>query len=857
MSESENEEALTLPKGEKEPLRLGLKTGKDAGPIRPAGAGPRGRSVQVEVRRKRTISRGVPADAPETADTESTPAVVTPVQQKIDETERDAVKNLSSVEKAARARALAEAEEVEAARVIEEEAAELRRVEEAAREQAETALEAERQAEDNAGHQIDGGSEADPGAVVAAVEEQLSPADIEAAAKQAESRGKAAPTREPSTRQLELDGGAAGNRAGRNRGPAAARRGGDQRRRGKRLTVSQALSGDDERMRSLASMRRQRARSRQSNQSAEPPVKVVRDVIIPETISVSDLANRMAERSVDVVKTLIGMGVMANVNQVIDTDAAELVVTEMGHRPQRVSEADVEIGIGGHQDIEEDLLPRPPVVTVMGHVDHGKTSLLDALRETDVVAGEAGGITQHIGAYQIELDAGRITFIDTPGHAAFTEMRKRGASVTDIVILVVAADDGVMPQTIEAIHHAQAAEVPIVVAINKIDRPDANPGRVKQELLQHEVVSEDFGGDVQMVEVSALEKTNLDGLLESVMLQAEILELKANPDRAAEGIVIEARLDRGRGPVATVLVQKGNLCNGDIFVAGSEYGRVRALIDSHSEPTDAAGPSVPVEVLGLNGTPRAGDPFAVVESEVRAREVSEYRQRMDRDKRVVAAGTTSLEQLFARIQEGEAQEFPIVLKTDVQGSMEAIVGAAENLKTDEVAVNILHAGVGGITESDVTLAGASDGLVIGFNVRANAQARDLARRDGVDIRYYSIIYELVDELKSVLSGMLAPRIDETIVANAEILEVFTVSKVGRIAGCRVIEGTAKRDAFIRVLRDDIVIHDGRMSSLKRFKDDAREVREGNECGIGVEGYSDLRPGDIFEIYEKQEFQRTL
>ncbi len=854
MSDSEKKQTLTLSKDGKEPLRLGLKSTKDgAGPRGPAG-GSRGRSVQVEVRRKRTIAKAPAAettDAPKVVE-ETETAAPGPVVEEVQQDERDAV-NLSDTERAARARALADAEQADAARAVEEEEQTRRRAEIESIRRAKLAEEAERKAAEEARLQAEK-EEAERKAKEAELAAKApSPADAEAAARQADDRTKSHAVRETSTRQLDIDD--SGNRANRNRGPV--RRTNEPRRRNRRMTVSQALSDEDERVRSLASYRRQRARNKQMRTS-EPPEKIVRDVVIPENITVADLANRMSERGVDVVKVLMGMGVMATVNQAIDGDTAELVVAEMGHKVQRVSEADVEIGIGGDDDREEDLQPRPPVVTVMGHVDHGKTSLLDALRETDVVSGEAGGITQHIGAYQVETAAGRLTFIDTPGHAAFTAMRQRGATVTDIVILVVAADDGVMPQTIEAINHAKAAEVPIVVAINKIDRPDSNPDRVKQELLQHEVISEDFGGDVQMIPVSALEKTNLDGLLEAVMLQAELLELTANPDRTAEGIVVEAELDKGRGPVATVLVQRGTLSRGDIFVAGSEYGRVRSLIDSHSATIEEAGPSVPVEVLGLNGTPRAGDMFTVVESEAQAREVSEYRQRQDRNKRVLAAGgATSLEAMFAKIKEGEVAELPVVIKADVQGSMEAIVSAADNLKTDEVAVRVLHAGVGGITESDITLASASEGVVIGFNVRANAQARDLARREGTDIRYYSIIYELVDDLKAVLSGMLAPEVQESIVGNAEILEVFNISKIGRIAGCRVIEGMAKRDAYIRVLRDDVVIHDGQMSSLKRFKDDVREVREGNECGISIDGYQDLRPGDVFEIYEKTEVERSL
>ncbi|MBT5191421.1 MAG: translation initiation factor IF-2, partial [Rhodospirillaceae bacterium] len=586
--------------------------------------------------------------------------------------------------------------------------------------------------------------------------------------------------------------------------------------------------------------------------------KILREVVVPETITVQELANRMAERGVDVVRSLMGLGVMATVNQTIDADTAELVVAEFGHRLRRVSESDVEIGLKGDADDQGDLQARAPVVTVMGHVDHGKTSLLDAIREADVAAGEAGGITQHIGAYQVTTPAGsKITFIDTPGHAAFTAMRARGAQVTDLVVLVVAADDGVMPQTIEAINHAKAANVPLIVAVNKMDLPDANPNKVKQELLQHEVIPEEMGGEVQIVEVSAIKKQNLDGLEEVIQLQAELLELQANPNRPAEGVVVEAKLDRGRGAVATILVQRGTLSVGDIFVAGGQWGRVRALLDSHGDHVESAGPSMPVEVLGLNGAPGAGEEFNVVESEARAREVAEYRQRVERERRATAGARGSLEEMFSNLSSSETKEFPLLFKADVRGSLEAITSAVENLGNDEVSARVLHGGVGGITESDIDLARASNAVVIGFNVRANPQAKEMARQENVDIRYYSIIYELVDDLRKAMSGLLEPEIRETVIGGAEVLEVFSISILGKIAGCRINNGLARRQAKVRLLRDDVVIHTGSMKSLKRFKDDASEVREGNECGVALESYQDIQAGDQLEFFEVEEVERSL
>ena len=633
----------------------------------------------------------------------------------------------------------------------------------------------------------------------------------------------------------------------------------DDNRRGGKIQFD-AEEGDvvERKGPSLAALRRRQERERRARQSqtSEPQV---REVVLPETITVSELANRMAVRGAEVVKALMKMGVMASVTQTIDADTAEVVVSDFGHTPKRVSEADVLEGLEGPADAPEDLRPRPPVVTVMGHVDHGKTSLLDALRNADVVSGEAGGITQHIGAYQVDIGSGGlpVTFIDTPGHAAFTEMRSRGAKVTDVVILVVAANDGVMPQTIEAISHAKAADVPIVVAINKVDLADADPERVKNELLSHELVPEDFGGDIQCVPVSATARTGLDDLIEAVQLQAEVLELKANPDREAQGIVIEGRLDRGRGVVATVLVQRGTLKVGDILVCGAAWGRVRAMVDDRGRNAAEAGPAVPVEVLGLDGVPTAGDRVDVVENERRAREIADYHQRQLRETQAATGVGGSVDDLFKALKEGQASELPVVVKTDVHGSLEAVQAGLEKLSTDEVKVRILYGGVGGITESDITLARASSALVLGFNVRANAQARELAKRDNVEIRYYSIIYELLDEAKEMLSGMLTPEARETITGHAEIREVFSITKVGKVAGCRVVDGVVRRGAKARLLRDDVVIYEGELSSLKRFKEDVREVKEGFECGMAIAGYGDIRVGDVIEAFEVQEVARSL
>ncbi|MAQ36334.1 translation initiation factor IF-2 [Thioclava sediminum] len=673
-------------------------------------------------------------------------------------------------------------------------------------------------------------------------------AAVEVAAARAETKGVSASG--PRKTDRERDTRNDRNNKGNDRG---------NRRSGK-LSLSDALSGGEGRQRSLAAMKRKQEKARQKamggSQRAE---KQSREVQLPETIIVSELANRMAERAADVVKTLMKMGMMVTANQTLDADTAELVIEEFGHRSVRVSDADVEQVIDQVDDKEEDLQPRPPIVTIMGHVDHGKTSLLDAIRKANVVSGEAGGITQHIGAYQVQTESGAtLSFLDTPGHAAFTSMRARGANVTDIVVLVVAADDSVMPQTIEAINHSKAAGVPMIVAINKCDKPDADAQKVRTQLLQHEVVVEEMSGDVQDVEVSAKTGKGLDQLLEAIALQAELLELKANPDRAAQGAVIEAKLDVGRGPVATVLVQNGTLRKGDIFVVGEQWGKVRALINDKGDRVDEAGPSVPVEVLGINGTPEAGDVLNVVETEAQAREIAEYREQAAKDKRAAAGAATTLEQLMAKAKADESvTELPVLVKADVQGSAEAIVQALEKVGNEEVRVRVLHSGVGAITESDITLAEASNAPVIGFNVRANAPARNAANQKGVEIRYYSIIYDLVDDIKAAASGLLSAEIREHFIGYAEIKEVFKVTGVGKVAGCIVTEGVARRSAGVRLLRDNVVIHEGTLKTLKRFKDEVKEVPSGQECGMAFERYDDIRPGDVIEIFEREEVERTL
>ena len=860
----------------KRPGRLELKKTVDAGQVRQSFSHGRSRAVAVEVRKKRTLKRSPAADGAVAPKPKAPPkppppepvaeAAPPPPQEEVQQTStaprsRVVLRTLTSDEKAARARAVEDAiraerqererAEEEARRRAEEEErlaaeraeAERRKSEEDARRKAEE--DARKRAEEDAARRLPTPEEPKP-------EEAAAP-EAPAAAKPAR----------PGETPAEEDRGRP-RRRGEQRRPASPSRRDQPRRRGGKISLSEALDGTvgEERGRSLASLRRQREREKRLAREAmraDELKPVVREVVVPEAITVQDLASRMAVRGAEVVKRLMEMGTVVTITQTIDADTAQLVVEEFGHKVRRVSESDVEIGLKGDDDVADALVTRSPVVTVMGHVDHGKTSLLDAIRSSDVASGEAGGITQHIGAYQVETPRGaRITFIDTPGHAAFTEMRARGASVTDIVVLVVSADDGVMPQTVEAINHARAAGVPILIAINKIDRPDADPGRVRQDLLQHEIVTEEMGGDVLAVEISATQKLNLDRLEEAILLQAELLELTANPDRAGEGIVIEAKVDRGRGVVATVLVQRGTLRIGDIVVAGAQWGRVRAMYDDHGASTKAAGPAVPVEVLGLSGAPLAGDEVVVVENERRAREVSEFRQARAREKEVARGAPLSLEQLFSEIQEKEGKsELPLVIKADVQGSVEALVGALGRLGTDEVAVRVLHSGVGGITESDVTLAAASDAAIIGFNVRANAQARELASRTGIELRYHAVIYDVVDEVRASLEGMLRPEAREKTLGSAQILQVFEVGRVGRVAGCRVTNGMVRRGAKARLLRDDVVIHDGALKTLRRFKDDVREVKEGYECGMSFENHTDLREGDVIELYEIEEVARTL
>jgi translation initiation factor IF-2 len=644
-------------------------------------------------------------------------------------------------------------------------------------------------------------------------------------------------------------------------GKAVSRTRGEPKRREGRLTI-QAVAGDEdsaERMRSLASVRRAREREREKrHKGSGDDARVARDVVIPDAITIQDLAGRMAVRGVDIIKYLMRQGTMVTINDVLDADTAELIASEFGHTVKRVSESDVETGFIGAEDIDDHMLPRPPVVAVMGHVDHGKTSLLDALRSADVAGGEHGGITQHIGAYQVRLPDGEaVTFLDTPGHAAFSAMRMRGANVTDIVVLVVAADDGVMPQTIEAINHAKAAGAPIIVAINKIDKPEADPTRVINELLQHEIVVESLGGDTQAIEVSATQKMGLEDLIEAILLQAEVMDLRANPDRSGEGVVIESKLDKGRGPVATVLVKRGSLKRSDIVVAGSAWGRVRALINERNEQVTEAGPSVPVEILGLDEAPDPGEALAVVENEARARELTEYRQRVKREKTIGPVGGHSMADMMAKLSAKKVSELPLVIKADVGGSAEAIIGSLEKIGTDEVRVRVIHSAAGAITESDVMLAKGASAPILGFNVRASKQARDLAEREGVEIRYYAIIYDLLDDIKGVLSGMLSPIQRETFLGNAEVLQVFDISKVGKIAGCRVTEGVVRKGARVRIVREDIVVLElGTLQTLKRFKDEVNEVTGGQECGMNF-GFSDIREGDTIECFTLETIQRTL
>jgi translation initiation factor IF-2 len=829
MSETNETEDKTARGGRK--MTLNVRRTVESGHVRQSFSHGRSKSVLVEKKKRRAIGAGGAAQTVEEPAAKPAPRTAETVQKPLpDETPsrqaRVVLPQLSEEEKDARMRALADSRQRDA---IEREKAK-----ESAAVQVVTEVQRTKERE-----------EADERK---RKEDERHQAEAKARKVGEETARKHLPKEEPEEAPRTAD-------ARHKKSVTAPRRGEERRVRG-RLTIINALD-EEQRQRSLASLKRRQERQKKQITGPQAQAKIQREVVIPEVITIQELANRMAERGVDVIKYLMKDGDMHKITDVIDSDTAQLVAEEFGHVVRRVSEADVEEGFIGAEDEAEDLEPRAPIVTIMGHVDHGKTSLLDAIRKTNVVAGEAGGITQHIGAYQVDTAGGVITFIDTPGHEAFTAMRARGAKATDIVVLVVAADDGVMPQTVEAINHARAAEVPIIVAINKIDKPQANPTRVRTDLLQHEIVVESMGGDTLEVEVSALKGTNLDKLLETILLQSEVLDLKANPGRAASGIVVEAQLDKGRGPVATVLVQRGTLKLGDIFVAGAAWGRVRALVNDKGEQVKDAGPSVPVEVLGLNSAPEAGDQFVVVESEGRAREITDYRERKRRQERGTGAGRASLEQLMSQLKEGGRKELPVLIKADVQGSAEAIVQALEKIGNDEVSARVIHYGVGGISESDVALAATSGAVLLGFNVRANAQARDAAERQGTEIRYYSIIYDLVDDVKQAMAGLLAPTLRETFLGNAQILEIFNITKVGKVAGCRVTEGVVQRGARVRLIRDNVVVHEGTLSTLKRFKDEVREVQAGQECGMAFEGYQDMRAGDVIECFRVEKVQRTL
>jgi translation initiation factor IF-2 len=824
---------------------LGVRgPGARPGNVKQSFSHGRTKNVVVETKRKRVVVPKPAAGKAAAGGAVPNPALGDPAKRPAGISDAEMERRLKALQ-AAKAREGEEAAQREAEEKAREEERQRRREEAEAKEreerEREEALKAKAEEEQRKARETE--EAAKRAAAAAAVPEEDAPAGRPASKAVA-----------PAPRKKERESEA------QERDARAAKVREDNRRSGK-LTLNQALAGGEGgRTKSMAAMKRKQERARQKAMGGNVErEKIVRDVQLPEAIMVSELANRMAERVGAVVKALMQNGMMVTQNQTIDADTAELIIEEFGHRAIRVSDADVEDVIASVEDKPEDLKPRPPVVTIMGHVDHGKTSLLDAIRNAKVVASEAGGITQHIGAYQVTTDKGSVlTFLDTPGHAAFTSMRARGAHVTDIVVLVVAADDAVMPQTVEAINHAKAAKVPMIVAINKIDKPEANPTKVRTDLLQHEVVVEAMSGDVQDVEVSALTGLGLDELLEAIALQAEILELKANPNRFAEGAVIEAKLDVGRGPVATVLVQKGTLKQGDIFVVGEQWGKVRALIDDKGERIAEAGPSVPVEVLGLNGTPEAGDVLNVVETEAQAREIAEYRENAAKEKRAAVGAATTLDQLMAKAKADETvAELPILVKADVQGSAEAIVQAMEKIGNDEVRVRVLHSGVGAITETDVGLAEASGAPIMGFNVRANASARNTANQKGVEIRYYSVIYDLVDDVKKAASGLLSAEIREKFIGYAQIKEVFKVSGVGKVAGCLVTEGVARRSAGVRLLRDDVVVHEGNLKTLKRFKDEVKEVTSGQECGMAFENYDDIRPGDVIEIFEREEVERKL
>jgi translation initiation factor IF-2 len=895
MSETKDPEEKNA-KAERKTMTLSVKRTVESGMVRQNFSHGRSKSVVVEKKRsKRPLSMqdAVAAVPQETKPAPAAPKLPQGQQQRGRKTDtqsadrqqqsRNVLRQLSSDEVDARARALIEARKREEVERVERQEQERVRAEEERRR-----AEADRKRqEEEAKNAVANPTEAP----TAPAEAPVARATTAPAAREKTAPGAKAPARDkpkagaPAGRRAEAQPEAEKKPAEVARKPARAgeedddsprRRPGtapakakverapvrkveDDRRGRQKLTITNAFD-ENQRERSLASLRRQRERlKKQAMGIEEPRKKIVREVQVPEAITIQELANRMAERAVDVIKFLMKQGQLLKINDVIDADTAELIVDEFGHTLKRVSEADVEEGFIGTDDHSDDQEARAPVVTIMGHVDHGKTSLLDALREANVVAGEAGGITQHIGAYQVHTPGGQdITFIDTPGHAAFTAMRSRGAKVTDIVVLVVAADDGVMPQTVEAINHAKAAEVPIILAINKMDKPDADPQRVRTELLSHEIVVESMGGDTLEIEVSAKTRAGLDKLLDAIALQSEVLELRANPNRPAEGVVIEAKLERGRGPVGTALIQRGTLKVGDIVVAGRAWGRVRALINDKGEHIVGAGPSVPVEILGFDSAPEAGDQLAVVENESRARELTEYRVRKLRDLKSVGAGRrSSLEQMMTQLSQAGKKEFQLIVKGDVQGSVEAIANALENLGTDEVAARLVHTAVGGITESDVSLAAASNAAIVGFNVRANAQAKELAERSDVEIRYYNVIYDLVDDIKAAMSGLLSPTLRETFLGNALILEVFNITKVGKVAGCRVTEGKVERGAHVRLIRDNVVIHEGKLGTLKRFKDEVKEVQVGQECGMGFENYHDLKQGDVIECFRVEEIKRTL
>ncbi|MEM7619975.1 MAG: translation initiation factor IF-2 [Pseudomonadota bacterium] len=872
-------------------MTLNLKRTVESGHVRQNFSHGRSKSVLVEKKKKRALNApGNDKDAP-TAPEDSKPAVEVKKQaptkkaeavvtekkddkakrSKSDKSSRSGVilKSLSNEEHDARLKALKQA------RVRQAEEAELAEIQEKERSRIEKETQAKRkkEAEEKAAELEK--LEKDQAASAPTTREQINKAEDEKREKKEKPKAKSntagessggahkGPVKTPANEtkpgfekpeRKELRG----KKMSLPERQTPSRRGAEPRVKGK-LTITNAFD-DNQRERSLASLKRKRERLKKQTQGVVVErEKISREVIIPEAITIQELANRMAERGVDIIKFLMKEGQMHQINDLIDTDTAQLIAEEFGHTVKRVSEADVEEGFIGDDDKDEDLEARAPVVTIMGHVDHGKTSLLDAIREKNVVSGEAGGITQHIGAYQVSsASGGKITFIDTPGHEAFTAMRARGAKVTDIVILVVAADDGVMPQTVEAINHAKEGKVPMIVAINKIDKPSADPNRVRTDLLQHEIVVESMSGDILEIEVSALKNINLDKLIEAIQLQSELLELKANPNRSAEGVVIEAKLDKGRGPVGTVLIQRGTLNVGDIVVAGRAWGKVRALIDDLGQQVAKAGPSQPVEILGFDSAPEAGDQLAVVENEARAREITDYRVRKRRETHAAGVGSgLSLEQMMTQLKEQGRQEFPLLVKGDVQGSIEAISAALEKMGNDEVSARIVHAAVGGITESDITLATASGAPVLGFNVRANTQARDAAERQGIEIRYYSVIYDLVDDIKAAMSGLLSPELRETFLGNAEILEIFNISKIGKVAGCRITEGKVERGAKVRLIRDSVVIHEGELSTLKRFKDEVKEVKGGQECGMAFETYQDMRAGDVIECFSVEEIKRTL